>query len=166
MLHMMIPWVTFCNWKFVPFDDLHLLHTPPQPTFCKHQAVPWNEDRGALLFILFIYFFKMAHVSERTLFLCTCKTSAGLSRSWICYSLNILCGILGCCVRMIIQWMVNSVRWECDLLPPVSGQILPALVCGSGALLLHISKVCDHSVMTLFPTIMIMDITFDKRFIN
>ena len=151
----------------MPFDDLHLLHTPPQPTFCKHQAVPWNEDRGALLFILFIYFFKMAHVSERTLFLCTCKTSAGLSRSWICYPLNIPCGILGCCVRMIIQWMVNSVRWECDLLPPpVMGQILPALVCGSGALPLHISKVCGHSVITLFPTIVIMDITFDKRFIN
>ena len=151
----------------MPFDDLHLLHTPPQPTFCKHQAVPWNEDRGALLFILFIYFFKMAHVSERTLFLCTCKTSAGLSRSWICYPLNIPCAISGCCVRMIIQWMVNSVRWECDLLPPpVMGQILPALVCGSGALPLHISKVCGHSVITLFPTIMIMDITFDKCFIN
>ena len=151
----------------MPFDDLHLLHTPPQPTFCKHQAVPWNEDRGALLFILFIYFFKMAHVSERTLFLCTCKTSAGLSRSWICYPLNIPCGVLGCCVRMIIQWMVNLVRRECDLLPPpVMGQILPALVCGSGALPLHISKVCGRSVITLFPTIVIMDITFDKRFIN
>ncbi len=118
------------------------------------------------LFYLFI-FFKMAHVSERTLFLCTCRTSAGLSRSWICYPLNIPCGILGCCVRMIIQWMVNSVRWECGLLPPpVVGQILPALVCGSGALPLHISKVCGHSVITLFPTIMIMDITFDKCFIN
>ena len=139
----------------------------PQPTFCKYQSVPWIEDLGALPFILFIYFFKMPHVSELTLFLCTCKTSAGLSRSWICYPLSIPWGILGCCVRMIIQWMVNSVRWECDRLPlPVVGQILPALVCGSGVLPLHISKVCGHSGMTLFPTIMIMDITFDKCFIN
>ena len=109
----------------------------------------------------------MPHVSELTLFLCTCRTSAGLSRSWICYPLSIPCGVLGCCVRMIIQWMVNSLRWECDLLPPpVMGQILPALLCGSGALQLHISKVCGHSVITLFPTIVIMDITFDKHFIN
>ena len=58
-------------------------------------------------------------------------------------------------------------KWECDLLPPpVMGQILPALLCGSGALPLHISKVCGHSVMTLFPTVLIMDITFDKCFIN
>ena len=140
---------------------------PPQPTFCNHQSVPCIEDLGALLFILFIYFFKMPHVSELTLFLCTCRTSAGLSRSWICYPLNIPCGVLGCCVRMIIQWMVNSLRWECDLLPPpVMGQILPALLCGSGALQLHISKVCGHSVITLFPTTVIMDITFDKCFIN
>ena len=37
---------------------LHLLHTPPQPTFCNHQPVPWIEDLGALLFILFIYFLR------------------------------------------------------------------------------------------------------------
>ena len=163
----MIPWVIFCNWKLVPVNHLHLLPTPTtahllQTPTC---ALYWGPWCFASYFIYL--FFKTPRVSERTLFLCTCKTSAGLSRSWICYPLNIPCGILGCCVRMIIQWMVNSVRWECDLLPPpVMGQILPALVCGSGALPLHISKVCGHSVITLFPTIMIMDITFDKCFIN
>ena len=152
----------------MPFDNLHLLHTPHSPPSANTKLCPVLRTLVlCFLFYLFIYLFKMPHVSELTLFLCTCKTSASLSRSWICYPLNIPCGILGCCVRMIIQWMVNSVRWECDLLPPpVVGQILPALVCGSGALQLHISKVCDHSVMTLFPTIVIMDITFDKHFIN
>ena len=139
-------------------------HSPPS---ANTNLCPGLRTLVLCFFILFIYFFKMPHVSERTLFLCTCRTSAGLSRSWICYPLNIPCGILGCCVRKIIQWMVNSVRWECGLLPPpVVGQILPALVCGSGALPLHISKVCGRSVITLFPTIVIMDITFDKRFIN
>ena len=167
MLHMMIPWVTFLQLEVCTFwppsptshhPTAHLL----QPPIC---ALDWGPWCFASYFIYL--FFKMPHVSELTLFLCTCRTSAGLSRSWICYSLNIPCGVLGCCVRMIIQWMVNSLRWECDLLPPpVMGQILPALVCGSGALPLHISKVCGHSVMTLFPTVLIMDITFDKRFIN
>ena len=143
----------------------YFTHPHSPPSAATKLTLYWGPWCFAFYFIYL--FFKMPPVSELTLFLCTCRTGASLSRSWICYPLNIPCGILGCCVRMIIQWMVNSVRWECDLLPPpVMGQILPALVCGSGALPLHISKVCGHSVMTLFPTIVIMDITFDKRFIN
>ena len=155
---------------FSVIGSLYLLTTftyfthPHSPPSAKTNLCPLLKT---LVLCFLFYFFKMPHVSELTLFLCTCRTSAGLSRSWICYPLSIPWGILGCCVRMIIQWMVNSVRRECDLLlPPVMGQIFPALLCGSGALQLHISKVCGHSEMTLFPTVLIMDITFDKRFIN
>ena len=138
--------------------------THPQPTFCKHQSVPWIEDLGALLFI---YFFLRCHLSVSSPFSCapvrlvhvlvgpgSVTLSTFHAESWLlCENDHSVDGYLG----KMGMWSPPTACHGADSPRPgvwLWGTSTP------------ISKVCGHSLMTLFPTIMIMDITFDKHFIN